>query len=122
MKSTSTKAAKIAQPRTINEDQFIEEFNPLANPNGDSNGYFIDGKCVMLSTAGADLELVKKADPACVWTMFDEESDCDNESDDCNDEPSGIVISNGFSWVNAIGYIITEKPAPTNQFVMVVEG
>lgn len=120
MKNTNTEDKKIAQHLIIDEEQFNEEFNPLANPNGETNGYFIGGKCVMLSTSGADFELVKKANPACVWTIFDEEIDHDEELDD-NDESPGIIINSGFSWVNAIGYVITETPAPTDRFITVIE-
>ena len=52
----------------------------------------------LFETFGEDLEEVRNADPACVWTLID-----GSEDDNC-------YIVNGYHLVNRVAYIITKKP------------
>lgn len=78
-------------------EEWVETYKPIKN-NIDTNASF-DG--LMFETYGAEVEFVKKADPAHIWTYGD--------GDD-----GGSYIWNGWSFVNRIGYFITEVPCPEN--------
>ena len=80
-------------------DEWFEKYKPIVNETGDS-GLFIDDKCYLFETYGADVERVQKAckeDPRTVWTLLD------------GDEGES-VIGDGFHFVNRQGYFITEVP------------
>jgi len=74
-------------------EEWAEKFKPIKNTI-DSNAAF-DG--TMFETFGKELEAVKSANPLYVWTLVD------------GDEGESI-ISNGYHFVNRIGYFITEIP------------
>lgn len=79
----------------ITDSEFHDEFRPVSeNMVHDSESS--DGP-KLFETYGAELETVKKADPNKVWTLLDAD-----EGDP--------IIGAGFSFVNRIGYYITEKP------------
>lgn len=113
----------IADIHEMNDDQWFETFEPIANPNG-NGGYIVDDVCYIFETCNPeDMEKIKAADPACVWTMMDAEDDSDDSDDDDDDrdedeDKDSTVIYSGFSHVNAIGYFITKKPF-TGEHMMV---
>lgn len=79
--------------KTMNDEEWAEKFKPIKNPhltNGPWNGE-------MFETYGPELESVRAADPACVWTLV---SDGDDDA-----------IVKGYHHVNRMGYFITAVPA-----------
>ncbi len=85
-------------PRIL-ERTFWQKFKPVKN-HLDTNASF-DGH--MFETYGPELEHVQSKVPeGTVWTLLD----CDGQ----------LVISSGFSFVNRMGYFITEKPAPAEAY------
>jgi hypothetical protein len=83
-------------------DEWFDTYKPIPN-NIDINASF-DGH--MFETYGAEVEFVKKADPAYIWTYGD--------GDD-----GGSYIWNGWSFVNRIGYFITEVPCPADTTIQI---
>ena len=83
-------------------DEWCATYKPIPN-NIDTNASF-DG--TMFETYGAEVEFVKKADPAYIWMYGD--------GDD-----GGTYIWNGWHIVNRIGYFITEVPCPPDTTIQV---
>ena len=83
-------------------DEWCDTYKPIPN-NIDTNASF-DG--TMFETYGAEVEFVKKADPAYIWMYGD--------GDD-----GGTYIWNGWHIVNRIGYFITEVPCPPDTTIQV---
>jgi hypothetical protein len=83
-------------------DEWCDTYKPIPN-HIDTNASF-DG--AMFETYGAEVEFVKKADPAHIWTYGD--------GDD-----GGSYIWNGWSFVNRIGYFITEVPCPPDTTIQI---
>ena len=83
-------------------DEWCATYKPIPN-NIDTNASF-DG--TMFETYGAEVEFVKKADPAYIWMYGD--------GDD-----GGTYIWNGWHIVNRIGYFITEVPCPPDTTMQV---
>lgn len=83
-------------------DEWFDTYKPIPN-NIDTNASF-DGH--MFETYGAEVEFVKKADPAHIWTYGD--------GDD-----GGSYVWNGWSFVNRIGYFITEVPCPPDTTIQI---
>jgi hypothetical protein len=89
----------------MTEDEWFETYKPIPN-NIDKNSSF-DGH--MFETYGAEVEFVKKAHPNHIWTY--------GQGDD-----GGLYIWNGWSFVNRIGYFITELPCPENTTIQIMVG
>lgn len=53
--------------------------------------------CVF-ETFGPELDAVRAADPACVWTLVS------------SDDDDGLYLLTGCHFVNRLGYLITERP------------
>lgn len=91
----------------INEDEFWEQFKPIQN-HIDTNASF--NGC-MFETYDAELDFVKKAyetNPLTVWTI----TDC-----------SGLLmITDGYHFVNRMGYLITEVPAEADTDYVISDG
>ena len=86
-----------AEPVELTWDQFVDEFAPIRHPDGADVGQ--DG--CLLETYGSELALVKarmETHPGTVWTYLD-------------DGEGGTLIGDGYSHVNRLGYLITERPA-----------
>jgi len=83
-------------------DEWFDTYKPIPN-NIDTNASF-DGH--MFETYGDEVEFVKKADPAYIWTYGD--------GDD-----GGSYVWNGWHFVNRIGYFITEVPCPADTTIQV---
>jgi hypothetical protein len=93
--------------KTLTPAQFIEEYRPLLNRFDKHAGY--DG--YLHNCYGPDYQQVLKAvkeTPNRVWTYLDS-----------GDEPA--VLCSGYSVVNRLGYVITEKPIAHGEFVEVVD-
>jgi len=52
----------------------------------------------MFETFGHELDAVRAADPACVWTLVS------------SDDDDGLYLLSGFHFVNRLGYLIIERP------------
>jgi hypothetical protein len=89
----------------LTEDEWFETYKPIPN-NIDKNASFGG---YMFETYGAEVEFVKKAHPAHIWTYGD--------GDD-----GGTYIWDGWSFVNRIGYFITELPCPENTTIQIMVG
>jgi hypothetical protein len=84
-------------------DEWVDAYKPIPN-NIDTNASF-DG--LMFETYGDEVEFVKKVDPNYIWTYGD--------GDD-----GGTYVWNGWSFVNRIGYFITEVPCPPDTTIQVL--
>ena len=83
-------------------DEWCETYKPITN-HIDTNASF-DG--AMFETYGDEVEFVKSANPDCIWTYGD------------GDE-GGSYVWNGWSFVNRIGYFITEVPCPADTTIQI---
>lgn len=91
----------------ITWDEF-EQYKPMTN-HIDSNAS-LEG--CMFETYGDELAYVQSVyekTPQRVWTYID-----------CGDEEE-LILDSGFSFVNRIGYVITEKPVSDDVFISVVD-
>lgn len=77
-------------------DDWQTAYRPIQNPHRDDHDAPFDG--TMFETYGPEMEAVRAADPACVWTLVD-----------CGDDENLYVLS-GLHLVNRLGYFITEQP------------
>lgn len=84
---------------TMSYDDWFDQFQPIKNMFDDNASF--DG--CMFETYDRELEHVKKADPANVWTLVEAEG--------------GIYLSNGFHYVNRIGYFISQFPFTGQGFI-----
>lgn len=88
-------------------EEFYAAYLPQKNDfddNGSWNG-------CMLETFGEDYEYVKTVyalAPDRVWTIVE-------------DDNGNTVLTNGFHYVNRIGYVVTVRPAPANTYIEVVD-
>jgi len=90
----------------MTEEEWFATYKPIPN-HIDKNASFSDGEHgYMFETYGDEVEFVKKADPAHIWTYGD--------GDD-----GGSYIWNGWSFVNRIGYFITEVPCPADTEIQI---
>lgn len=90
----------------MTEEEWFATYKPIPN-HIDKNASFSDGEHgYMFETYGDEVEFVKKADPAYIWTYGD--------GDD-----GGSYIWNGWSFVNRIGYFITEVPCPADTTIQI---
>lgn len=81
------------------KDPIMEWFNhykPIANPFTSDRSWIINDKAIMFETYGEELEFVRNQDYNHVWTWL--------EGDGCT------FIGAGRSFVNRIGYFVTEVP------------
>jgi hypothetical protein len=78
-------------------DEWFDTFKPVPN-HIDKNASFSDGEHgYMFETYGDELKFIQEADDNLIWTYGD--------GDD-----GGTYIWSGYSFVNRIGYFITERP------------
>jgi hypothetical protein len=91
----------------MTEEEWFKTYKPIPN-HIDKNASFNDGEHgYMFETYGAEYEFVKKADPSYIWTYGD--------GDD-----GGTYVWSGWSFVNRIGYFITEVPCPPDTVIQVL--
>jgi len=93
----------MADFKEMTMEEWEATYKPIPN-HIDKNASFQNesGKGIMFETYGDDYEFVKKADPKHIWTYGD--------GDD-----GGSYIWNGWSFINRLGYFITEVPAPDEE-------
>lgn len=90
----------MAQPTNLTVEQWETKYKPITNhldpqASWQSDG---DGTGIMFETYGAELAFVdENVDIDCVWTYGD--------GDD-----GGLYLTAGKSYVNRIGYFVTEVP------------
>lgn len=88
---------KSSTPITI--ERWFDVYRPVPNASGASLGFDVNDKSCLHETSGPDLVAVQAAvknKPETVWTLLD----CDGQ----------MFITNGFHYVNRMGYFITEVP------------
>ena len=91
----------------MTEEEWFNTYKPIPN-HIDKNASFNDGEQgYMFETYGAEYEFVQKAHEDHIWTYGD--------GDD-----NGTYIWNGWSFVNRIGYFITEVPCPPDTVIQVL--
>lgn len=84
--------------KTLTPAEFIDQYRPIPNRLDQHAGY--DGYLHEISGPSYQIvQAVLKQDPNCVWTYLDSGGD------------EAPTLCNGFSYVNRLGYVITEKPA-----------
>ena len=83
----------------LHEDAFYEYFKPIRHPDAHYDIWGGHG----LETFGEDLKIVRRLDPAFLWTVVEGDS---------GDE----WITTGFHFVNRVCYLVTERP---HQFISV---
>lgn len=81
-------------PCVLHEDTFYEYFKPILHAGTMCDIWGGHG----LETYGEDLKIVRRHEPAFVWTVVDGDSAADQ------------WIINGVRYVNRVCYLITEKP------------
>ena len=77
----------------LHEDTFYEYFKPIPRVGTMCDIWGGHG----LETYGEDLEIVRRQDPAFLWTVLDGDS-------------GSQWIAAGFHYVNRVCYLVTEKP------------
>jgi hypothetical protein len=77
-------------------DRWLEKYKPIENTLSKSSGWEVNGKSILFETYGEELEFVQQQPHNHVWTWLDGDG--------------GTFIGAGFSFVNRIGYLITETP------------
>ena len=90
----------------LTTDEFFRWYQPQQNPFDDNASY--DG--CMFETYGKEhdhIKLVNDFAPDRIWTMLD----CEGKT----------IVANGYHFVNRIGYIITELPAPEGMYFEVLD-
>lgn len=83
----------------LTEDEFFAQFKPIKNHLVPETSY----EGCMFETYGAELEEVKKAlasNPLTIWTIVSVDGE--------------MIISQGYNFVDRVGYLITEQPAQAN--------
>jgi len=78
----------------VSYDDWLAAYRPVRNTIRTDAPF--DG--AMFETFGPELDAVKAADPARVWTLVS------------SDDDDGLYLLSGFHLVNRLGYLITERP------------
>lgn len=78
----------------LSYDEWRDAYRPVRNTIRKDAPF--DG--LMFETFGPELDAVKTADPACIWTLVS------------SDDDDGLYLLSGFRFVNRLGYLITECP------------
>ena len=90
----------------MTEEEWFKTYKPIPN-HIDKNASFNDGEQgYMFETYGAEYEFVQKAHEDHIWTYGD--------GDD-----GGTYIWSGWSFVNRLGYFITEVPRPPDTIIQI---
>lgn len=84
----------LLERHVFHEDTFYEYFEPYRHPDAHFDVW--DG--IGLETFDEDLEIVRRMDPECVWTIVDGGSGSDQ------------WITPGLRYVNRVCYLVTRKP------------
>ncbi len=77
----------------LSYDDWRDAYRPVRNTTRKDAPF--DG--LMFETFGPELDAVRAADPACVWTIVDGEDD-------------SLWLLSGCHFVNRLGYFVTERP------------
>ena len=87
-------------------EEWQETYRPFVNHLDDNASWQTeDGRGFMFETYGAELDFVSSCDPNHIWTYAD--------GDD------GTYLSNGFGFVNRIGYFVTQKPYDPDTIIVI---
>lgn len=93
----------MAKQKLMSFDEWEQEYKPIKNIFEEDAPY--DG--LMHKTFGKEEELVRKSDATKIWTLIDTDGD--------------TQIDSGYARVNRMGYFLTEKAAPADQFISVID-
>jgi len=87
-------------------EEWEETYRPLVNHLDDNASWQgEDGRGIMFETYGAELDFVRGCDENHIWTYADGEG--------------GTFLSNGFGFVNRIGYFVTQKPFDPDAIIQI---
>jgi hypothetical protein len=78
----------------VSYDDWRDAYRPVRNTIRTDAPF--DG--LMFETFGPELDAVRAADPACVWTLVS------------SDDDDGLYLLSGCHFVNRMGYLVTERP------------
>ena len=89
-------------------EEWEATFKPIPN-HIDSNASLQDenGIGIMFETYGDEVAFVKEQDPACIWTYG-------------TGDGGGDYIWSGWSFINRLGYLITEVPCPADTEIQIL--
>lgn len=79
---------------SLTHTAWCADYRPLTNPCRDRTDAPFGG--MMFETFGPELDAVRAADPACVWTLVQ--------------DGAGLYILSGIHVANRLGYFMTERP------------
>ena len=84
----------------MSEDEFDDKYPLVVNHLNPNASWCVgDGPGCLFETYGEELEFVRQQDPCTVWTLVD---------GDDGDQ----YLTNGFHFVNRIGYLVSTVPVP----------
>ncbi len=88
-------------------DEWLKTYKPIYN-HIEPNASFQDetGQGIMFETYGDEVAFVKSQNPANIWTYGD------------GDDGGGYIWA-GWSFINRIGYFITEVPCPPDTEIQI---
>lgn len=87
-------------------DEWLTTYKPILNHLDENASFQSDDGGIMFETYGDEVEFVKSQPPANIWTYGD------------GDDGGGYIWS-GWSFVNRLGYFITEVPCPDNTIIQI---
>ena len=87
-------------------DEWLTTYKPILNHLDENASFQSDDGGIMFETYGDEVAFVKSQDPAKIWTYGD------------GDDGGGYIWS-GWSFVNRLGYFITEVPCPPNTTIQI---
>lgn len=87
-------------------DEWLTTYKPILNHIDKNASFQSDDGGIMFETYGDEVAFVKSQDPAKIWTYGD------------GDDGGGYIWS-GWSFVNRLGYFITEVPCPDNTIIQI---
>ena len=87
-------------------DEWLTTYKPILNHLDENASFQSDDGGIMFETYGDEVAFVKSQPPANIWTYGD------------GDDGGGYIWS-GWSFVNRLGYFITEVPCPDNTIIQI---
>jgi hypothetical protein len=92
---------------TLSEREFDDAYPLLGNPFNPFAGWGIARTCgCLFDTTGEEFAFIRACDPRYVWTLTD-------------GEQGDLQMISGVHVVNRIGYLLSDRPVPDGQTILV---